>query len=108
MTFSLTYNKQGTKELTVKILEFKDLPLSRETGYTIPFVNVYLSPRQQQQQVHQNEDMKISSNDSSNQCCVETMCFPREFRCSFVGYSYEKLMAYVLKVRRICMIGATP
>lgn len=84
--FHLLYNKQGQKELIVKLLEFVDLPLSRETGYTIPFVKVYLYP----QAAHANETIKTNGN-------VETMCFPQETTCSFVGYSYEKICSHALK-----------
>lgn len=85
--FCLVYNKQSKKELTVKILEFVDLPLSRETGYTIPFVKVYLYP----QVAHVMEGM-------TNNMSVETMCFPQENTRTFLGHSYEKLCACAVKL----------
>ena len=68
-------------------MEFVDLPLSRETGYTIPFVKIYLYP----QLAHMMETLK--GNNS-----VETLCFPQENTRTFYGHSYDKLQTCALKL----------
>ncbi|XP_057307046.1 synaptotagmin-7-like [Hydractinia symbiolongicarpus] len=84
---SLKYNQHGLKELYINLLECIDLPLSKETGITAPFVKVYLYP----QTAHTFQDTnKIGFR-------VAILNYPSEQSCSFTGCPIDKLCGAALK-----------
>ena len=65
------------------------MPLSRETGISVPFVKIYLYPQ---------ADHTYASQDSNkHNSRVEVLSFPRDTECTFTGYSLEKLYQMALK-----------
>lgn len=71
-----------------QILDFIDLPLSRETGISIPFVKVYLYP----QNVHSYPEVSKGSGFR-----VEVLSFPRDTSCTFTGCPIDKLCSSAMK-----------
>ncbi|XP_002161536.1 synaptotagmin-7 [Hydra vulgaris] len=87
--FSLYYNRKGEYELEVKLHEFDDLPLSRESGISVPFVKIYLYP--------QTDHAYTSQNINKQNSRVEVLSFPHDTECIFAGYTQEIIQQMALK-----------
>ena len=70
-------------------MDFVDLPLSRETGISVPFVKIYLYP----QTAHSYPLTETSKYGFR----VEVLSFPRETTCTFGGCPIDKLCSSALK-----------
>lgn len=67
------------------------MPLSRETGISVPFVKVYLYP----QNAHALPLTEVSKNLGAFK--LEILSFPRENTCTFYGCPINKLCSSALK-----------
>ena len=68
-----------------------DLPLSRETGISVPFVKVYLYP----QNAHAMPLTEVSKNLGAFK--LEILSYPKESMCTFYGCPINKLCSSALK-----------
>ena len=68
-----------------------DLPLSRETGISVPFVKVYLYP----QNAHAMPLTEVSKNLGAFK--LEILRYPKESMCTFYGCPINKLCSSALK-----------